>query len=39
MITKDNDEASRDLARVCALVAQTPAVLPGHACDRAMRAK
>ena len=38
-VTKDSDEARRDMARVCALVAHTPAVLPDHSCPSATPAR
>lgn len=39
LIIKDGDEAKRDMARVCALVARTPAVLPRHSCPSAPPAR
>jgi hypothetical protein len=31
--TEDGGEAKRDMAHVCALLARTPAILPGHGCS------
>jgi uncharacterized protein DUF1570 len=35
-LTEDRDEAKRDMAQVCALVARTPAILPRHTCPTAL---
>jgi hypothetical protein len=36
LVTQDSDEAKRDMAQVCALVARTPAILPRHTCPSAL---
>ena len=39
LATEDRDEVERDMARVCTLVARTPAVLPRHSCPSARPAR